>query len=160
MSKLIHTALNPFSLDPDAHSLAHGKEFKDESLAVQADAEAADINNIVKKFGVTGSLPYGELQPIYDDFTQYPTDYHTALNLIRNADNAFMEMPAEIRSAFDNDPGSFLNAINDPTHHARLRDLGLIPPLVESPVSTGSEPPTQQPKGASSSPAGDGTVST
>lgn len=153
-------SLNPFTIDPDAHSLAHGLECTDPSLTVQADADAADINNIVKKFGVTGSLPYGELQPIYDDFTAYPTDYHTALNLVRDADNAFMEMPAEIRSAFDNDPGNFLNAIYDPSHHDRLRKLGLIPPSAESLAPASSEAPTNQPKGDSTPPEGGGTVST
>lgn len=154
------TVLNPFTIDPDKHSLSHGIAFKDASRAVQADAEAADINNIVKKFGVTGMIPYGDLQPIYDDFTDMPTDYHTALNLIRDADSAFMEMPAEIRSAFNNDPGNFLNAIYDPDQSDRLRDLGLIPPSVESPPSGGSEAPMQQPKGASNPPEGGGTVQT
>lgn len=158
MSKV--AVLNPFTINPEEHSLAHGIAFDDPSLTVQADAEQADINNIVKRFGVTGMLPYGSLQPIYDDLTAYPTDYHTALNLIKSADNAFMDMPANIRSRFDNDAGQFLAAIEDPNQHDVLRDLGLIPPSVESPDLSGSESPTKQPKGASSSPEGDGTVST
>lgn len=155
------TVLNPFTIDADKHSKAHGLKFDDPSLTVQADAEQADINTIVRKFGVTGMLPYGNLQPVYDDFTDYPTDYHTAMNLIRGADSAFMDLPAEVRSAFNNDAGLFLDAVQDPSQYDRLSSLGLVPPKSEeSPAAAGSESPTQQPKGASSSPAGDGTVST
>lgn len=153
--------LNPFTIDAEKHSLAHGHSNDEPSMTVQADSEAADINNIVKKFGVTGMLPYGDLQPVYDDFTQFPTDYHEAMNIVRSADSAFMDLPANVRASFNNDAGLFLNAVTDPSQYERFRDLGLVPPKpVESPPPGGSEPPVQQPKGASSSPAGDGTVST
>lgn len=152
---------NPFTLDAQKHSLSSGLACKDESKTVQADAEAADINNIVKKFGVTGMLPYGDLQPVYDDFTDFPVDYHSAMNYIRDADQAFLEFPAEIREKFDNDPGQFLNRLADPFQREFFRDLGFIPPLEESPaLGAGSESPTQQPQGVSTPPEGGGTVST
>lgn len=142
------SVLNPFTLDPDAHSLSHGYENKEPSLTVQADAAAADINNIVKQFGLTGGLPYGNLQPIYDDFSEYPTDYHTALNFVLEADSKFMEFPADVRSRFDNDPGNFITALNDVNQRPLFEELGFIPAKpVESPL--GSDTPVQQPKGVS-----------
>lgn len=141
--------LNPFTIDPDKHSDKYGLACKDKSLTVQADAEAADINNIVRNFGLTGGLPYGNLQPVYDDFSNLPTDYHTALNIIRDADERFMEFPAEIRSKFDNDAGVFLDSLSDPSMRHVFEEVGLVPPL---PKDAGPQPssqpqsPTAEPK--------------
>ena len=121
--------LNPFTLDADKHSDKFGLACKDPSLTVQADAEAADINNIVRNFGIHGGLPYGDLRPVYDDFTHYPTDYHAALNFVRAADTSFMEFPAEFRSKFDNDPGAFLAALSDPDKRPIFEEAGLVPPI-------------------------------
>lgn len=146
------TVLNPFTIDPDVHSLSHGHSNSEPSLTVQADAAAADINNIVKQFGLTGGLPYGNLQPVYDDFSEYPTDYHSALNFILEADSKFMEFPAQVRSRFNNDPGNFITALNDPDQRSLFEELGFVPPKpVESPP--GSEEPVKQPKGVSEPPA-------
>lgn len=143
--------LSPFTIDPDKHAAKHAIIFKDKSLTVQADAEAADINNIVRNFGLTGGLPYGNLQPIYDDFSQMPTDYHTALSFIREADSAFLELPAQVRSRFDNDPGVFLNSLSDPSKRPLFEELGLVPPLPVDAApgqSAQPEPPPAEPKDA------------
>lgn len=124
--------LNPFTIDSDSHTLAHSLECKDESLTVQADAEQADINYIVKQFGLTKELPYGLAVPVYDDFSEAPNDYHQALNFIRASDDAFMELPAEIRSQFNNDAGTFLDFLNDPSNYDEAIQLGIITPRVEA----------------------------
>lgn len=140
--------LNPFTLDPDAHSLAHGLSCPEPTLTTQADAASADINNIVKQFGVTGSLPYGGATPFYDDVSEFPTDYHSALNFVMEAQETFLEYPADIRARFDNDPGLFLNSFNDPSKRELLEELGFV--LSKSNESpSGSEDSIKQPKGAS-----------
>lgn len=108
------TVLNPFTIDPDAHSLAHGSFNDSPSLTVQSDKDASDINNIVRQFGLTGGLPYGKLTPFFDDVSEFPTDYHSAMNFVLEAQEGFMSYPAEVRSRFDNDPGNFIAALNDP----------------------------------------------
>lgn len=118
--------LNPFTLDVDAHALSHGISFPEASLTVQADAEQADINYIVKQFGLTGMLPYGRQAVTDVDFTDMPTDYHTALNLIHEADSYFMQFPADARSRFDNDAGKFLSFINDSANYEEAVSLGFI----------------------------------
>lgn len=140
------TVLNPFTLDPDVHSLDHGIKFDDPSLTVQADAEQADINYIVKQFGVTGGLPYGKAQPFYDDVTDFPVDYHSAMNHIRQADELFLELPATVRAEFDNDAGNFLNALSDPSKADRLRELGVLLPASAAPNTPASpESPPAEP---------------
>lgn len=141
--------LNPFLIDPDAHSSAHGLLCEDESLTIQADKDQADINNIVKQFGLTQMLPYGNAVPEYADFTDAPMDFHSAQNFIIQARDEFMKYPAEVRSAFDNDPGVFLSALEDPDKAPLFQELGLslpkdaAPPVIEPPVSPPAEPPVE-----------------
>lgn len=138
---------NPFTLDPDIHSLSSALECKDPSLTIQADAEQADINYIVRQFGVTGGLPYGKDQPFYDDVTDFPIDYHSALNHIRQADDLFMELPADVRTAFDNDAGKFLKSLSDPDQADNLRKLGVFLPASAAPApSPMPDSPTAVPK--------------
>lgn len=137
--------LSRFTIDRDAHSEKHGIAFPDESLTDQSQKDQSDINTIVKNFGLTHELPYGIDVPKYDDFTNAPTDYHAALNFIREADSVFMEVPANIRSRFENDAGNFLQFLSDDTNREEAANLGLIPPLPNPPPSDGggdSSPPS------------------
>lgn len=129
MSKLL--VLNPFTIDADVHTFAHGLACTDDSLTVQADGEQADINFIVKQFGLTASLPYGEAVPEYADYSDLPSDYHSAINFVRDADNLFMKYPADIRSKFNNDAGLFLNFITNPANRDEAISLGFIDAPVE-----------------------------
>lgn len=124
--KNVITVLNPFTLESDAHSLSHGISFVDESLTVQADAAQADINQIVKQFGLTQELPYGNAVPSYDDFSDFPTDYHQAMNYIKASDDLFMQYPADVRSRFSNDAGNFLHFLSNSENRDEAIALGFI----------------------------------
>lgn len=95
-----------------------------ESLTVQSMAEDADINVIVHRFGITGKLPDNPRVPSYGDFSEV-TDYRSALEAVRNADEAFMELPARVRAEFDNDPQKLLAFASNPDNLPRMRELGL-----------------------------------
>lgn len=100
------------------------------SLTVQSQSEDADINVIVRRFGITGQLPENLSVPSYGDFTGV-SDYRTALMLVRSADESFMKLPAEIRSRFDNSPGAFLRFVessDSDAHRAELKAMGLLVP--------------------------------
>ena len=81
-------------------------ECRDPSLAQQSFKDDADINVMLEKFKVTGVLPQGVVMPTYGDFVGV-SDYRTAVDAINKATNAFMDMPANIRSRFENDPQKF-----------------------------------------------------
>jgi len=102
-------------------------ECLDPSLTVQADRESSDINFIVKQFGVTGRLPYGVAVPEYADYSAIPNDYHQALQFIDDLGDAFLEMPAQVRARFDNDPGLFLDFVNASENYEEAISLGLVP---------------------------------
>lgn len=129
--------LNPFTLDSDAHALFHGLKCEDESLTKQADAQQADINYIVAQFGLTQELPYGNEVPEFADYSDYPTDYHSAINFVKDADNLFMQYPADVRTRFKNDAGLFLDFLTNPDNRDEATKLGFI----DTPFDTGSTEP-------------------
>lgn len=95
---------------------------------IQSMKEEADINTIVKNFGVTGQLPTGVRVPEYGDF-MVVDDYRSALEALTSAEKSFMAMPAEVRDRFKNDPQEFLEFCNDARNLDEMRKLGLAVPL-------------------------------
>lgn len=107
--------------------------FSDPSKAVQSEKDDADINVIVKRFGLTGKLPTAINLPSYGDFDTI-SDFRTALDIVSAAESEFLKVPADIRARFDHDPGQFLAFVENPENLDELRKLGLAKPL-------GVEPP-------------------
>lgn len=106
----------------------------DPSLAVQSQKAEADINNIVRNFGVTGRVPTSVRLPEYGDFTGV-NDYRTALEAVRAAESAFLEVPASIRAQFNHDPGAWASYCLDPSNLPQLREWGLAKPAAQPEAS-------------------------
>jgi phage internal scaffolding protein len=96
-----------------------------ESLTVQSQAEDADINVLMKRFGITGKFPENVRVPTYGDFTGV-SDFRSALDAIRLAQDGFMELPAELRARFENDPQKLLEFCADGRNMDEARKLGLL----------------------------------
>jgi hypothetical protein len=77
----------------------------DETLAQQNFRDETDLNIMIRKYGV---LPVSEVNWKEFDATVIPQDYQQLQNMLREADQAFMDLPAEVRKAADNDPQKFL----------------------------------------------------
>lgn len=116
----------PYTVD-DKRSASFATINKDPSLTTQSDAADADINIIMKRYGATGQFPQLTKEGIYGDFTQV-TDYGTALHLVQQADEAFSEIPAEIRRKFNNNPQEFLEFVHNPENRDEIKKLGLTIP--------------------------------
>jgi phage internal scaffolding protein len=126
----------PYNYDRDIASVESGLLCEDESLAIQSAAEEADINTIVRRFGLTGQLPGQVAVPRFGDFTNVP-DFQTAMNLIRETQNEFMRLPAEIRARFDNDPQRVIDFLEDDRNRDEAIKLGLVNSVpVEAPSGT------------------------
>lgn len=130
----------PFNYNADDVSLETGLNCEDASLTIQSMAEDADINVIVKRFGISGTLPQSVVPPTYADYSDV-MDYHTAMNAIRKADEAFMAMPADVRTRFNNDAGYFVDFCSKPENLDELRKLGLANASVQVPSADVSAPP-------------------
>ena len=122
----------PYNYDRDAVSDETGLRCEDESLAQQSFKDECDINVIVKRFGLTGTMPESVQTPVYADFTDLVTDYHSAMDLVLRADEAFMSLPAAVRVTFNNDAGAFVDFCSDAKNAEKMRELGLTNvPLVD-----------------------------
>lgn len=104
-----------------------GLKCEDETLAQQQFAEECDINTIVRRFGLTGELPQDVTVPQSGDFTNV-TDFHTAMNVVRAAQEAFAEMPSATRERFANDPGKFLDFVGDEKNREEASKMGILDP--------------------------------
>lgn len=113
-----------FNYDRDAVSRETGLACTDATRAQQQYAEECDINTIVERFGLTGELPNGLRVPQMVEFTDV-VDYQTALSKLAEADEAFMQMPAAVRSRFQNDAGSFVDFVSNPANIEQCREWGL-----------------------------------
>lgn len=118
-----------------------GLKFLDKSRTVQADAKEADINFIVKRFGITGELPQNLEYITEADLVDVPDTYQAHMDILLKAQSQFMEMPADVRSRFANDPGRFLTFVSDPANLDEMRKLGLAVPAAQ-PVSV--QPPAAE----------------
>lgn len=105
-----------------------------QSLTVQSMAEDADINVLMRRFGVTGHMPQSVRVPQYGDFTGI-RDFRTAMEAVKAAQDQFLSLPPEVRSRFGNDPQALLEFVSQPGNEAELARLGLLN-VVERPVAS------------------------
>lgn len=119
--------------DHDLESELTGLACEDISLAVQSSKDEVDINTIVKRFGLTGELPKDLAVPRFEDF-ELTYDYHSAMNMVAEAKESFMELPAAVRSRFNNDPGEFVAFVSDERNLDEAVKLGVAMPRPVVPV--------------------------
>lgn len=103
-----------------------------DSLTVQSQRDEADINVLVKRFGVTGVVPQSVRVPSFGDFTGV-NDYRTALDALNLARDSFRQMPSDVRARFHNDPARFVLFCSDSKNLDEMRKLGLAVPEKEKP---------------------------
>ena len=134
----------PFNYDRDSASAESALLCEDVSLSVQSERDDCDINVTMERFGHGVPLPGSLRVPTYGDFTGV-SDYRSALHLISEADESFMQLPAVVRSRFQNDPARSVEFCSDPSNIDELRSLGLAdaihPPASQVPSQIGSADP-------------------
>lgn len=127
------------------------------TLTQQSQADDADINTIVKRFGLTGQLPTNLRTPQYGDFTGI-NDYASALKAVAQAADEFMRIPAHIRIKFDNDPQTFLEFCANPENLPALKEMGFTSESYNQrtapvpPANTGSSPQPESLPGGGNQP--------
>jgi len=122
-----------------------GFETTGESLTQQSHAAAADVRNIIKQYDRTGliaNVNKGIAQ--YGDYSEI-NEYAEALNMVREANEAFAEIPSHIREQFNNNAGLFFEFATNPKNKEEMIKMGLAeaPETVrEEPAKSETAPPT------------------
>lgn len=92
--------------------------------AQQQFKDDCDINSIMRRFQKTGAIDHvAAHQPRYGVAT--PTDYHSAMNIITNAQSMFADLPSGLRRKFNGDPSELLKFVQDPKNADEAKELGL-----------------------------------
>lgn len=121
--------------------------FDDPSLTRQEFKDECDLGKIIARFSATPEgleqlqMARSFVESRFEDVSGI-TDYQSALNAVKAADEAFLRLPPLVRTKFDNDPAKFLDFVDDPKNIDELRSLGLASPKVESPVKGAEAPKT------------------
>jgi len=110
----------------------------------QEPAGQTNINTIVEKVR-RGIAPtwINHRAPIYADMTQVPKDLMSAYQKIQKAEEAFMALPAKIRTSIDNDPRNLESWLKNPENRPMAELHGLIvkqPDPTPSPADPGPKP--------------------
>jgi hypothetical protein len=126
----------PYNHDVDAESERTALYTVGPTMTQQHQSAETDINNIVKNFGITGKLPLVEMPPTYTDFSEV-FDFQSAMNTLKEAQDSFAALPANIRSRFENDPARFVAYVDHCLEREDiepLREMGLaVPRAKETP---------------------------
>lgn len=106
----------------------------------QSEAKATNINTIVAQYDKTGLLPQVGREALFADVSDVG-DYRSALDLIRNAEELFMTIPADVRSRFENDPAVFLDWTSNADNRDEMVEMGLLEKPVVVPEVVPDVPP-------------------
>lgn len=99
-----------------------------ESLTEQHHKDSCDMIRILKKYDKTGLITHVNTSVAnYGDFTAV-NEYQESLNMVINAQDAFNELPSEIRKKFGYDPGLFFEFATDPSNKEKMIEYGLANP--------------------------------
>jgi hypothetical protein len=100
------------------------------SLTRQEFAEDCDINVLMKRFENRdiGAIMRSAQEPVYYDLASAPSTLMDYMQLMQDADKAFMTLSAQVRREFDNDPVRFVDFASDPANLDQMRNWGLAPP--------------------------------
>lgn len=107
-----------------AISALYATQNEEESLTQQSDKDDCDINIIMERYGKTGQVPQLLDKGMPGDFTAV-TDYRTALDALKAADDTFAQVPAKIRAEFKNDPAEFIRFVENPANQEKIYEMGL-----------------------------------
>jgi len=99
---------------------------REESRTKQSFAKDADINELVRRFGVTGlaskhPVPLEATLQVFENVF----DFQSAMNAVVSAEREFQSLDSKLRKRFDNDPHEFVQFCSDPKNSDELVRLGL-----------------------------------
>lgn len=110
------------------------KKFTRPGRTKQEFKNDCDVNQILQRFTRTGTVPGTFVRPQFLDCTSVP-DLQQSLHIMKDAENAFLRLPATVRKHFDNNALEFVNFALNPDNVEQLREWGIAPKIaVKEPV--------------------------
>lgn len=129
----------PYNYNRDEVSLDTGTDCGPETRTQQQFKDECNITKIMERFGLTGEIPQN-VKPVMPGEYNEIGSYQDAMNLVRKAQEAFMEMPSGVRSRFQNNPHLFTEFLGREENRLEAEKMGLVMPRAPEPIKT---PPTE-----------------
>lgn len=126
-----------FGRKPTTDCIGSGKDGL--SLTVQADRNEVDINRIVARVQKGLPIPVVNGEPFYGDVSEFD-GLQDAMMKVQEAEDLFMQYPAEVRERFNNDPVEFIDFFADPKNTDEAVKLGLAKARPAAPTPPPSDP--------------------
>ena len=119
-------------------------KFPKQGRTKQSFANQCEINNIMARHqrGIANTH-INQHQAQYGFATS--NDFADSMRIVKTAQDMFNALPSNIRTRCGNDPGNFLEFVQDPENLDEMQKLGLIPDKQGSedpPEPKKTEPPT------------------
>lgn len=109
------------------------------SRAKQSMKDQCDINFIMARYLKSGNVDhlakYGGSYGVADALT-----FHAAMNIVAAAEQMFADLPSAVRKRFSNEPGQFLDFVQNPANVAEMCELGLAKRVDPPPAEIAAEP--------------------
>lgn len=105
------------------------QRFIQPSLTKQSMADACDINRIMRRYLVSGTIDHLARHGGQYGFATSQT-FHDAMNIVAVAEQMFADLSSDLRTRFSNDPAKFLDFVQDHRNVDEMRRLGLAKPAV------------------------------
>ncbi|WNK13521.1 MAG: internal scaffolding protein [Microvirus sp.] len=123
---------------------------KDVPLVKQEFADDCDINKIIARCVKSNlPLPSASAAPLFADVSEIGS-YDDCVRRVAAAKDAFMDLPADLRSRFDNEPSTLISFLADPANVPEAIKLGLLDqpkavsePAPPAPVAAPAAEPTK-----------------
>lgn len=116
-----------YNYDTDAASDESALICLDESLAIQSAKDECDITLMLERMAHGINPDLNRSEPIFADVTTTSSDFHSAMNLVIQAQEQFDSLPAKVRERFANDPAKLLDFLHNPSNREEAARLGLVP---------------------------------
>lgn len=115
----------------------------EKSRTQQQFKDEVNVNSIMRKYKQTGVITHlNDKQGKYGDLSQVP-DYFTAMQTIKTSQEAFDQLPSDVRRRFENDPSKMLAFVHDPNNYDEGVKLGIFNPKIPDPINPPQpHPPT------------------
>lgn len=120
---------------------------KSPSMTSQHPAEETDINKIIGRLQKGQVVMTSAGQPFYGDVSDLG-GLQEAIMKVQEAEDLFMQYPAQVRERFDNDPVKMVQFLEDANNHQEAVKLGLVNPRPEVKIPPVPEPGALTPPAA------------
>ena len=100
---------------------------KDPVIASQSQKDAVDINKIVSKMEKGLAVSVLQREGSFDDVSMFDGLDH-AIMVVNEANERFMQLPADMREKFENNPVKLVEFLEDGKNRDEAVKLGLVNP--------------------------------